>query len=213
MIPTYTLLDIEKWSRRDHFYFYKAFDEPFYGITVNVDVSKAYQRSKDHGWSFFLYYLHTSLKAANSVENLRYRIHGESVRIFDTIQAAATINRPDGTFGFSHIPYVEDFAEWLVLAEAEVARVRAEKGLNPTLSGPDVIHYSAIPWLHFTSMSHARNLSIPDSVPKIYFGKIASEEDGRMMMPVSVHVHHALVDGIHIAAFIEEFQELLLYNP
>ncbi|NRA48527.1 MAG: chloramphenicol acetyltransferase, partial [Phaeodactylibacter sp.] len=32
---------------------------------------------------------------------------------------------------------------------------------------------------------------------------------GRKTMPVSIHVHHALVDGFHVGLFLEAFQDLL----
>jgi chloramphenicol O-acetyltransferase type A len=28
-------------------------------------------------------------------------------------------------------------------------------------------------------------------------------------MPVSIHVHHGLADGMHVAEFVEHFQKLL----
>lgn len=34
-------------------------------------------------------------------------------------------------------------------------------------------------------------------------------EKDKRTMPVSVHVHHALVDGSHIGLFIEVFQNLM----
>lgn len=36
-----------------------------------------------------------------------------------------------------------------------------------------------------------------------------SEESERRMMPVSIHVHHALLDGYHVGLFAEQFQQLL----
>ncbi|HNZ72690.1 MAG TPA: CatA-like O-acetyltransferase, partial [Prolixibacteraceae bacterium] len=65
-----------------------------------------------------------------------------------------------------------------------------------------------IPWLDFTGISHARSFSHPDSCPKISFGKV-TEKEGIKTMPVSVHVHHALVDGYHVGLFIDKFQDLL----
>lgn len=29
------------------------------------------------------------------------------------------------------------------------------------------------------------------------------------IMPLSVHVHHALMDGFHVGQFIEEFQRIM----
>ena len=36
-----------------------------------------------------------------------------------------------------------------------------------------------------------------------------TETSGKRSMPVSVHVHHALVDGVHVGQYIEEFQKLM----
>ena len=75
-------------------------------------------------------------------------------------------------------------------------------------AGQDLIRYSVLPWFDFTSISHARNLAAQDSVPKITFGKI-TEAGGRCTMPVSIHVHHALADGLHVAQFVEQFERYL----
>jgi chloramphenicol O-acetyltransferase type A len=40
------------------------------------------------------------------------------------------------------------------------------------------------------------------------FGKM-TESDGKLTMPVSVHVHHALIDGLHVGQYIDLFQQLM----
>ena len=72
----------------------------------------------------------------------------------------------------------------------------------------NLIRYSVLPWFDFTSISHARDFSLADSAPRITFGKI-TEADGRCTMPVSIHAHHALADGLHVAQFVEKFQQSL----
>lgn len=204
----YKILDIEKWSRKDHFLFFSKFEEPFFGITVRVNCTKAYNTSKSIGSSFFLYYLHASLKAANSIEAFKYRIKNGQVLIYDKINASPTINRDNGTFGFSYMDYLEDFKEFEKSAKIEIEKVRNTTGLDPAGSGDNVIHFSSIPWIDFTSISHARSFSFPDSCPKISFGQVI-ESEGIKTMPVSIHVHHALMDAHHVGQFIEEFQKLL----
>lgn len=204
----YRILDIEKWSRKDHFLFFSKFEEPFFGVTVMVDCTKAYQSAKSNGSSFFLYYLHAALQAANSIEPFRYRIKDGNVLIYEKIDASPTINRENGTFGFSYMDYHEDFTDFEQSAKLEIESVKKSTGLNPAGSGENVIHFSSIPWINFTSISHARSFSFPDSCPKISFGKI-SDRIGIKTMPVSIHVHHALMDGFHVSQFIDEFQKLL----
>jgi chloramphenicol O-acetyltransferase type A len=202
------VIDIDTWVRRDHFNFFRQFEEPFFGVTVNVDCTTAYTRAKDHGQSFFLHYLHKALAAANSVEAFRYRIGGNEVFLYDVVNASPTINRPDGTFGFSYIDFNADFNVFAMEAQREIERVQNTTGLVPAVSGENVIHFSSIPWINFTSLSHARSFSFNDCIPKISFGKM-TEVEGVKAMPVSVHVHHALMDGYHVGQFVERFQQLL----
>ncbi|MCX2450977.1 chloramphenicol acetyltransferase [Pedobacter sp. PLR] len=202
------ILDLNTWSRKDHFHFFSQFEEPFFGVTVNVDCTIAYATAKAKGISFFLHYLHKSLQAANYVPSFRYRIVEDQVWIYDQVNASPTIGRADGSFGFSYMDYHEDFSEFKVIAEKEMETVRNSTSLFPAGSGDCVIHYSALPWVDFTSMSHARSFTFADSNPKISFGKL-TESEGKRTMPVSIHVHHALMDGFHVGQFIERFQELL----
>ena len=201
-------LDIESWPRKDHFNFFSKFEEPFFGVCVQVDCKNAYEIAKQKEQSFFLKYLHASLVAANQIEPFKYRIIEDEVWVFDQVNASPTINRPDGTFGFAYMDYFEDFEEFSQSAQKEIERVQNSSGLVPAGSGQNVIHYSSIPWINFTSISHARSFSFKDSCPKISFGKLSENK----MMPVSIHVHHALLDGFHVGQFIEAFQNQLDSN-
>lgn len=203
-----TELDLKSWSRYEHFKFFSAFDEPFFGTTVRLDCTQTYKTAKRNQTSFFLSYLHKSLVAANSIANFRYRIEDGKVFEYERIDASPTINRADGTFGFSYLKFDKDFNTFRDLALPVIQEVRESKGLVPGTAGQNVIHYSSLPWLDFTSVSHARHFSFGDSCPKISFGKMTKTKDG-FEFPVSVHVHHALVDGIHVGQFVERFQELL----
>ncbi|MNJ83511.1 Chloramphenicol acetyltransferase 3 [compost metagenome] len=201
-------LAIADWKRKEHFEFFCQFEEPFFGVTVNIEVTKAYNFAKNNSLSFFLLYLHKALKAVNETEEFRYRIIDGKVFVFDRINASPTINREDGTFGFAYMDYEEDEHLFYAKATEVIARVRREKGLVPAVSGENVIHFSAVPWLHFTALSHARSFSFADSSPKISFGKVLWE-NGKAIMPVSIHAHHGLMDGYHVGLFASKFQELM----
>lgn len=202
------ILDLNGWAGKEHFHFFKQFDEPFFGVTVTIDCTLAYAAAKAKGNPFFLYYLHKSLTAANRVPAFRYRIVEDQVWVYDQVDASPTVDRPDGTFGFSYVQFEENFQAFKAGADQEIAEVRNSSELFPAKPGECVIHYSALPWINFSSMSHARSFSFPDSSPKISFGKI-TELDGKKSMPVSIHVHHALMDGLHVGQYIDCFQQLM----
>lgn len=201
-------LNLDTWNRKEHFLFFKQMEEPFFGITTRIDCTKAYAKAKELGVSFFTYYLHKTLDAVNAVENFRYRIIDNEVYIFNQIDASATILRDDKTFGFSLIQYDNDLKVFAEITRKEIDRIQNTTGLITRDFEINLIHFSALPWVDFTSYSHARSFTWPDSCPKISYGKMV-EENGKKTMAVSIHVHHGLVDGYHVGEFISILQELM----
>ena len=201
-------LDLTTWNRKEHFLFFKQMDEPFYGITTTIDCTQAYAKAKALGISFFSYYLHKTLAAVNAVENFRYRIIEDEVYIFDVIDASATVMREDKTFGFSYMTYAENPIDFAQIVQTEIDRIQTTTGVITREYPENLIHFSALPWINFTSLSHARSFTWPDSCPKISFGKL-TDENNKKSMPISVHVHHGLVDGYHVGLFIERLQQLM----
>ena len=205
-----SLLDLENWNRKEHFEHFSKMEEPFFGVTVEIDCTKAYQTAKNLKTSFFIFYLHKTLVAVNSIENFKYRISEGKIYINDCIDVSATIGREDGTFGFSFIEYNADFKIFESNALTEIERIQKTSGLfTRSFDDDNLIHFSAIPWLNFTSLSHARSYSYPDSCPKISFGKMMTSKTGKKTMAMSVHVHHGLMDGLHVGQFVDLFQELM----
>jgi chloramphenicol O-acetyltransferase type A len=201
-------LNLETWNRKEHYLFFKQMEEPFFGVTITIDCTKAYEKSKELGVSFFTYYLHKTVVAANKIEPFRYRIINDDVYIFDRIEVSSTILREDKTFGFSQIEYDEDLKQFAENTKNEIARIQSTTGLFTRAYSENLIHFSALPWINFTSFSHARSFSWPDSCPKISFGKMM-EENNKKTMSMSIHVHHALMDGFHVGEFVELFQKLM----
>jgi chloramphenicol O-acetyltransferase type A len=193
-------VDLRTWARREHFEFFSTFEEPYYGVCVKVDCTAAYAFAKREGMSFFLYYLYQTLVAAQRVEAFRLRIEDGGVVMYDKVDGGSTVGRADGTFGYGYFPFTDDLKEFMEAGRLEVERVRGGAGLQ--------LRCSALPWLDFTSISHARRFSAGDSCPWISFGKM-TEQAGRRSMPVSVHVNHALVDGLHVGQWVECFQRLM----
>lgn len=203
-----TKVNLENWNRKEHFLFFKQMEEPFYGITTTIDCTKGYNESKQLGISFFTYYLHQTLMAVNAVENFRLRICNDEVFLHDSISASATVMREDKTFGFSLMEFTENIQDFAKIVTSEIDRIQTTTGIITTEYPENLIHFSALPWIDFTSLSHARSFTWPDSCPKISFGKL-TDANGKKTIPVSVHVHHGLVDGYHVGLFLEKLQELL----
>jgi chloramphenicol O-acetyltransferase type A len=200
-------IDLEKWERRELFHLFHAFSEPFHGVCLRVDCTATYNFAKAQGLSMFLSLMHRSLVAAQQIENFRTRVVDGTLWRYEVVNGGSAVGRPNGTIGFGHYPYREGIAEFVAEASIEVERVRERTDLERPQDA-NLIRYSTLPWFDFTSISHARDFSHEDSAPRITFGKI-TEAAGRRTMPVSIHVHHGLADGLHVAQFVEQFQKFL----
>jgi chloramphenicol O-acetyltransferase type A len=200
-------IDLETWDRRAVFHLFKNFTEPYHGVCIRVDCTSAYHYAKGHNLSVFLSLVHCSLVAAHQVENFKTRIIDGTVWTYEQINAGSAVGRANGTIGFGYYQFrhrIEDFVREASI-ELDSVKHRDDIERRPEVN---LIRYSALPWFDFTSISHARDYLQEDSAPRITFGKI-TEEDGRSTMPVSIHVHHGLVDGLHVAQFVDKFQQSL----
>ena len=198
-------IDLATWPRTALFSFFKEFTEPFHGVCLRLDCTEALNFAKANDLSVFLTLIHCSLVAAHRVENFRTRIYNGEAWEYERIHGGSAVGRPNGTIGFAHYPFHEGIEEFVRTGSLEVDRVKSRTDIE-RYPLANLIRFSTLPWFDFTSISHARNLESEDSAPRITFGKV-TENSGRKTLPLSIHVHHALVDGSHVAEFVEALQE------
>lgn len=206
-MPTY--LDLATWPRREVFEFYRCFDKPYFNICTRLDVTNLLSELRNHpGVSVALTYHYFALKAANEIEQFRYRLRGDKVLVHELINGGTTLMLPNETFTLVYFDYAATFAEFIGPAQRAVEETKKEGAFRPRHEDDARIHCTTLPWIAFTSFSHARNWGREDSVPKISFGKFTREGD-RTLMPFSVEVHHALVDGLHVGRYVARMEEML----
>ncbi|MBL4660573.1 MAG: chloramphenicol acetyltransferase [Alcanivoracaceae bacterium] len=208
----YKILDLNNWSRYEQYKFFKSYDSPFFNICSELDVTDLVKSCQSKKLSFFISILYASLSAANQIKEFRYRLKNDGVVEFDTIYAGSTILKDDETFSFCYFDYFNRFSAFNNSAKQDIAKAKTG---NLKFAARDnelgLIHYSSIPWISFSSFSHARNFKNNDSIPKIVFGKFY-EKDGRISLPISVEVHHALMDGLHLGRYLDKLQKMIK-NP
>ena len=204
-------LDLDTWPRRDAFDYFRGFDKPYFNVCLRVDVSRLKQAVADtRAGSLTLAYYFIALRLANLHEAFRYRMEGQRVRVHAVVGGSTTVLRDDGSFGFADFDDQPTFAAFAAPAAAAIDASRERRTpFEPKPEAQACIHFTSLPWLHFSSFSHARNWRREDSIPKLAFGRI--DVDGaRAWMPLSVEVHHALMDGLHVGRYVQAFEAALL---
>ncbi|MBC7941720.1 MAG: hypothetical protein H7Z19_18530 [Chitinophagaceae bacterium] len=209
-------LDLARWPRREAYHFFRGFNQPFFGLCTRVDAAplKAAVTSLGRPASLSLAYHFIALRLANQLEPMRYRLEGDRVRVHPVVHGGATVLRDDDSFGFAYIDHHDDFAAFCAQAAPAVESCRTGSvPFDPRPGDTAIIHFTTLPWVHFTSFSHARQVGLADSVPKIAFGRIDAEATPaggrRLWLPLSVEVHHGLMDGLHAGRFVQAFEAAL----
>lgn len=209
------IIDLETWERKNNFDFFRNFVNPTISITSEVECGEAKARAKAAGESFFLYYLYAVLRAVNEIKEFRYRIDGEGrVAWYDTVDIMTPVKvKENGRFFTVRIPWKEDFKEFYAEAKAMIASIDPEgdpytaeqKNGNELL---DVVLLSAIPDLYFTSLTCTQEHRHGSNYPLMNAGK-AIMRDGKLIMPISMTLHHGFVDGYHLGLFYKKVETIL----
>jgi chloramphenicol O-acetyltransferase type A len=199
-------IDISSWNRKEHFEFYTTFKQPFFNVCATVDVSKTLDFCKQNKLSFFICSLFLLGYTANQIEPFRCRINKKEVDVHDELEISCTVLNNDESFSFCEFGGCSEFDLFYQQAEQQLAKIKnGYKSLTSSNTTDNKIFCSVLPWLHFTSFSHAQKQSEHDSIPRIVMGKYKNNHN-EIVMPVSVEVHHALVDGLHVGQYFDKLQ-------
>lgn len=203
-------LDLDKWKRKEHFNFFYRMDYPHFNICANIDATKFLDYVKANEILFYYAMVYASTYAANAVENFRYRIREGKVILHDKIHAAFTdLDENEGDlFKLVTVEMKDDLLEFVKYTEEKSRKQSAYFNLNELAGRDDLIYITCIPWISFTHISHTISLNKNDSAPRISWGKYFFEND-KVLLPFSVQVNHALVDGIHIGEYLSKLQNYL----
>ena len=199
-------IDLDAYPRRNHFNHFCAMAYPYAGVTVDVDVTDLLSLCREKGDSFYLMVLHAVALAADEVPEFRRRIDHGGIVEYDECPTSHIELKPDGTYAYCTLRHHMPLADYL--AQAESARTAAREGgsIEEEDDVQSMYFISTLPWLHYTQLIQPVACG-EESNPRITWGKYQANDKGRLMMPLSVLVHHALVDGIHIAKFYEAFNQ------
>lgn len=201
----YRKIDMESYPRKEHFTYFSAMNNPYVGVTSEVDISGLHSFCREKGFPFFLTLLHEVSAAANAVPQFRQRILNGEIIEFDHCDTSHTVMHTDSTYSYCRLdcrPPLEDF---LPNAKASHEYAKTHATLNDGEDGISLLFISCLPWLTYTSLVQPVP-SPADSNVRITWGK-AFDRDGKTLLPVTVLAHHALVDGIHLSEFYREMTD------
>ena len=204
---SYRVIDPVRWPRREQFELFKNFGFPYFSITADVDIT-SYRETLPKGGRFTIGLVYALARAANAVPEFRQRIRGDDVIEFDVVHPSIIVLNEEEAFRFCALRFAEDYTEFSKDAPELIKHARMSLSMYNLPDQDDFLFLTGLPWISFSGVFHAAPTHAPDSTPRIAWGKYR-DVTGRIMLPLNVQVHHALVDGIHVGRFYSEVEEML----
>lgn len=206
----YRIVDQEQYYRKGVFRHFSEDCKCSVSMTARVDVTELVKFSRETGTKFYINFLYVLSGALNSRDDYRMGWLWETRELicYDRINPTQYVFHEDTeTCTPVYTTYVEDYAQFYKSALSDVERAKATREyMLDAAHHPNWFDASFIPWLSYDAL----NIELPDGylyfMPIVNWGRYR-EENGRLMMPVSVRLNHAVADGYLVARVFRLLEE------
>ena len=202
-------IDINTWDRRQTFLFFKGMEHPIYSMTFELDVTKFYEFVKNNHLSFYFSFMHKAIKVMNGIENFRYRFIDAEPCVYDSVHPSFTDNVKDtNLFKIVTVDYNDNLLTFINEAKS-ISDKQGDQFIDFIKERrQDLVYVTTFPWATYTDVSFAHHHDSYDAIPRLTWGKF-KEVENKKLMPFTIAVHHAFVDGYHVGLYIQWLQAMI----
>lgn len=206
----YKIIDKEKYYRKGVYRHFSEDCKCSTSVTSRIDVTELKNYSQQTDTKFYINFLYLLAKVLNSRDDYKmgYLWQTDTLVCYDKINPTQYIFHDDTeTCTPVYTEYNEDYKKFYKCCAADIAKAKQtrEYGLDME-NHPNWFDASYISWLSYDSL----NIELPDGhlffAPIINWGKYR-EENGRLVMPVTVRLNHAIADGYLVAKVFRLLEE------
>ena len=206
----YRIIDRDRYYRKGVFRHFSEDCKCSTSMTARVDVTELVRISKVTGTKFYINFLYLLSRALNSRDDYRMGWLWETGELicYDRINQTQYVFHDDTeTCTPVYTAYTDDYAQFYRNALNDVERAKETREyMLDAANHPNWFDASFIPWLSYDSL----NIELPDGylyfMPIVNWGRYR-EENGRLMMPLSVRLNHAVADGYLVAKVFRLLEE------
>lgn len=205
----YIKIDLNEWSRGELFRDYIEHMRIVMSLTVDIDVTKLVEFSKDRSLKFYPLMVWAVSKVVNAHDEFKYSWDsGGDLIKWDFISPSYTeFHKEDENFTKMVTQFSDNMSVFYERFMRDREKYKNERAFvkNQPLNFFDV---SCLPWIKYNHF----DVHVFDDgkflAPVITWGKYENEA-GKYRMPVTMNIHHAVADGFHLARFFNELQAMI----
>lgn len=197
--------------RRKHFEYFRTMNHPHYSITANVDITRLLEKIKDESLKFTPVMVYQITNTAHQIKPFLQRIRGTEVIEHDYVHPSFSVStKVSDVFSFCEVKYNGEFKDFYERAIDRIKIMQEDPVFEDEEERDDYLFLSALPWISFTSITHAMHYHPHDCIPRISWGK-TFQDGNKTLMPLSLTGHHALIDGKNMGDYYNLFQEKISF--
>ncbi|MBP3747531.1 MAG: chloramphenicol acetyltransferase [Ruminococcus sp.] len=201
-----TIIDVDNWDRKEHFYAFRNMVDPCNTITFELDITNFYNMVKRKKLSFTLAMVYASAKCAREVEAFRYRFLNGKVVLYNDLKTRFSYKSPeDKYFRTIEAPLKDTLEEYITSARISIEK---QKFTFPEPEGYDYVYCASNPFISYTSISHTLTGNESDAVPLLGWGKFFTRND-RIIIPYTLKTNHCFVDGSDYGVFVNKLVQYI----
>lgn len=205
----YKIIDLNTWDRGKLFTFYIEKMRIVMSLTMDIDVTPLVRFTKKNGLKFYPAMIWAVSKVVNAHDEFKcgWNADGNLIKWDVVSPSYAHFHKEDENFTKTVTEFSDGLLEFHTsfLSDREKYKdVRAIVENQP----PNFFDVTCLPWVRYKHF----DVHVFDEgkflAPVITWGKYEPEH-GKLVMPLTMNIHHAVADGFHLSRFFNEVQELI----
>lgn len=203
----FTEICLENWERKEYFQHYFTQVPCTCSAVFKLDIT-ALRRRREPLYPAMLYGISTIV---NRHREFRMACtESGQVGYYDLMHPCYTIFHQDTqTFSNLWTTYTPDYQSFLSAYRADQQQYGHQHGMEAKPHTPDnTFPVSMVPWASFDGFNLNLQKGYDYLLPIFTMGRFY-EDNGKILLPLAIQVHHAVCDGFHLCRFVNQLQELL----
>jgi len=209
MSSGYKPIDMSIWPRTPYYNYYAHGSKGMCAITADIDITSLYSMIQKQSKDLYITMIYLTTLVINKHEEFRvgYCKDNGELMIWDSLEPIYRIfHEEDETFTRIFTPWNKDFNAFYKSVTDDMEKGKSLKGLNGPNLPDNAYESSYVPWIHYSSVNIKMSESGKHLAPIVTVGT-ADEKDGKVSIPLTMQISHAVADGFHIARFFKEVKD------
>ncbi|EKQ51651.1 MULTISPECIES: chloramphenicol acetyltransferase CAT [unclassified Clostridium] len=208
----FNIINMSTWERKDCFNHFFNNAKCTYSITVNIEITNLYNYIKANKLRFYPTFTWIVSRAINNYQEFKMGFDAEGrLGFFDEIGPSySVLNEKTKNMSDLYTPFKNVFLSFYNDMVKSLNSYKKDTSFTTQFQNNFFIA-SCLPWFNYTSFNVNNEGDRPFLFPMVTWGKFF-EESSKIIIPLTIQVHHAVADGYHCSLFFSDIKGICI-NP